>query len=75
MNFLQFHAIAAARGDGLRPELKGLFEKLAVSSFETDMARSEAEDRAEPLREVVRPIRFASASKRGIERRNSQAET
>jgi len=27
--FLQLHAFAAARGDGLRPELRILFERLA----------------------------------------------
>jgi hypothetical protein len=27
--FLQFHALAAIRGDGLRPELRILFERLA----------------------------------------------
>jgi hypothetical protein len=27
--FLQFHALAATRGDGLRPELRILFERLA----------------------------------------------
>jgi hypothetical protein len=27
--FLQFHALAAMRGDGLRPELRILFERLA----------------------------------------------
>jgi hypothetical protein len=37
MSFLQFHAIAAARGDGLCPELKELFERLAVSPFATSM--------------------------------------
>jgi hypothetical protein len=28
--FLHFHALAAPRGDGLRPELLALFERLAV---------------------------------------------
>jgi hypothetical protein len=30
--FLKLHAIAAPRGDGLRPELLALFERLAESS-------------------------------------------
>ena len=30
--FLKLHAIAAARGDGLRPEFQALFERLAAAS-------------------------------------------
>jgi hypothetical protein len=30
--FLQLHALAATRGDGLRPELRVLLERLAVAS-------------------------------------------
>ena len=30
MPFLSFHAIAASRGDGLRPELVDLFKRLAA---------------------------------------------
>ena len=30
-NFLNFHAFAAARGEGLRPELRLLFERAATS--------------------------------------------
>jgi hypothetical protein len=30
--FLNLHAIAAARGDGLRPEFQALFERLAMAS-------------------------------------------
>ena len=29
---LKLHAIAAARGDGLRPEFQALFERLAMAS-------------------------------------------
>lgn len=29
-SFRKFHSIAALRGDGLRPELQALFERLAV---------------------------------------------
>jgi hypothetical protein len=29
MSLLKFHQLAAARGDGLRPELRALFERLA----------------------------------------------
>jgi hypothetical protein len=30
-NFLNFHALAAARGEGLHPELRLLFERAATS--------------------------------------------
>jgi hypothetical protein len=30
-NFLNFHVLAAARGEGLRPELRLLFERAATS--------------------------------------------
>jgi hypothetical protein len=33
--FLGFHAIAATRGDGLRPELRILFERLAAAGAAT----------------------------------------
>jgi hypothetical protein len=36
--FLNFHAAAAARGEGLRPELRQLFERAASSPF-SELAR------------------------------------
>ena len=30
-SFLNFHALAATRGDGLRPELRALFERVAAA--------------------------------------------
>jgi len=30
-SFLNFHAFAATRGDGLRPELRALFERVAAA--------------------------------------------
>lgn len=30
-SFLNFHALAAARGEGLRPELRALFERVATA--------------------------------------------
>ena len=32
-NFLNFHAFAVARGEGLHPELRLLFERAATSPF------------------------------------------
>jgi hypothetical protein len=31
MSFLKFHAFATTRGDGLRPELRALFERTAAA--------------------------------------------
>jgi hypothetical protein len=30
-SFLNFHTVAATRGDGLRPELRALFQRIAVA--------------------------------------------
>jgi hypothetical protein len=38
--FLNLHAIAAKRGDGLRPELRALFERLTTSPGDHGTARS-----------------------------------
>ena len=40
MPFLLLHAIAAARGDGLRPELLALFKRLAEERPEADYSPS-----------------------------------
>lgn len=40
MTFLQFHAIAAERGDGLRPELKELLDRLAAGRTFRDAEQS-----------------------------------
>jgi hypothetical protein len=32
-SFLNFHAFAATRGNGLRPELRALFERCGGSAF------------------------------------------
>ena len=41
MPFLSFHAIAASRGDGLRPELVDLFKRLAAGC-DTTLSESAA---------------------------------
>lgn len=38
--FLQLHALAATRGDGLRPELRTLFERLAETPEAASNARA-----------------------------------
>jgi hypothetical protein len=42
MLFLSLHALAAKRGDGLHPELRALFERLATAPHSEVTARSEA---------------------------------
>lgn len=45
-----FHAIAAARGDGLRPEFRALIERIAAESAVADIAlhRGDAQVQAGP---------------------------
>jgi hypothetical protein len=49
--FLSLHALAAQRGDGLRPELLALFERHA--GLETGLAAIIEPDETEPLNQVV----------------------
>lgn len=49
--FLSLHALAAQRGDGLRPELLALFERHAGS--ETGLAAIIGPDETEHLNQVV----------------------
>ncbi|MDB5621329.1 MAG: hypothetical protein JWQ24_5567 [Tardiphaga sp.] len=49
--FLSLHALAAQRGDGLRPELLALFERHA--GLETGLAAVIEPDETEPLNQVV----------------------
>jgi hypothetical protein len=41
MPFLSLDAVAAKRGDGLRPELRALFERLATAPGYDDTVRSD----------------------------------
>jgi hypothetical protein len=52
MPFLSLHTLAAARGDGLRPEFVDLFTRLAAGA---DAARSESAQ--PPARFAVEPSR------------------
>lgn len=50
--FLQLHALAATRGDGLRPELRVLFERLAeASQAASNVAIAVADD--QPLMDMI----------------------
>jgi hypothetical protein len=40
-SFLDFHAFAATRGEGLRPELRALFERVAVAPRSELTARND----------------------------------
>jgi hypothetical protein len=62
MIFLQFHAIAASRGDGLRPELEALFNRLAMRPSEAvtredGLIQSGSGSHTEPLHaDTARPM-------------------
>jgi hypothetical protein len=54
-SFLNFHAFAAARGDGLRPELRLLFERAATAPFSDVFIRHDGmlQSGPDPACEVV----------------------
>lgn len=56
--FLSLHALAAARGDGLRPEFVDLFKRLAVG---TDVALSASAE--PPAGCAVEPAKAAAPQK------------
>jgi hypothetical protein len=61
--FLSLHALAAQRGDGLRPELLALFERHARS--ETSLAAIIEPVETEPAYQEVEVVREDSAKKYG----------
>jgi hypothetical protein len=65
MPFLSFHTLAAARGDGLRPEFVQLFTRLAAGA---DATLSESAQ--PPAGFVFQPVREGSAPNKQ-RRRNS----
>jgi hypothetical protein len=56
MTFLNFDAFAAARGEGLRPELRSLFERAATSPFADIAIRHDGrlQSGPDPASEIVR---------------------
>jgi hypothetical protein len=54
-NFLNFHVLAAARGDGLHPELRLLFERAATSPVSEVAIRREGllQSGPDPASEIV----------------------
>jgi hypothetical protein len=61
--FLNFHAFAAARGEGLHPELRLLFERAATSSVSDVVIRHDGllQSGPDPAAEIV-PERFNVSS-------------
>jgi hypothetical protein len=53
--FLSFHAFAAARGEGLRPELQLLFERATMSVFANAVIRQDGmlQSGPDPASEIV----------------------
>ncbi len=53
--FLNFHALAAARGEGLHPELRMLFERAAMSPFSDAAVRHDGrlQSGPDPVSEMV----------------------
>jgi hypothetical protein len=54
----KFHSIAALCGDGFRPELKALFDRLAVDPHSELLVRSDGMTQAgpDPVSETAKPI-------------------
>jgi len=80
-NFLNFHAFAVARGEGLHPELRLLFERAATSPFSDVAIRHDGglQSGPDPASEIV-PERvnvslFLNASARQTDVPNQNLET
>jgi len=78
--FLNFHALAAARGEGLHPELRLLFERVATSPF-SDVAirhdgglQSGPDPASEIVPERVNVPNFLHASARQADEPNQNSE-
>jgi hypothetical protein len=54
----KFHSIAALCGDGLRPELKALFDRLAIDPYSELFVRPDGMTQAgpDPASETAKPI-------------------
>src|SRR5260370_14055205 len=59
-SFLNFHALAATRGDGLRPELRALFERVAAAPRSELTVRNDGMIQSGP-----HPISAQAARERG----------
>jgi hypothetical protein len=54
----KFHSIAALCGDGLRPELRALFERLAIDRHSELFVRSDGMTQSgpDPVCETTKPV-------------------
>jgi hypothetical protein len=54
----KFHSIAALCGDGLRPELQALFDRLAVDPHSELFVRTDSmvQSGPDPVSEVAKPV-------------------
>ena len=69
MPFLSLHSLAAARGDGLRPEFVDLFKRLATGADAT-LAKSTQSSGGLALEPVIgTPASEPAAAKGGVARR------
>jgi|SRR5882762_6963366 len=72
-SFLSFHAFASARGDGLRPELRALFERGAAAPRSEPTVRNDGMVQSGPdpifaevaRKHVARSANFSSPDTRG----------
>jgi hypothetical protein len=62
----QFHSIAALCGDGLRPELQALFDRLAIDPDSELFVRTDGmvQSGPDPASEAIRNVVPATAAKR-----------
>jgi hypothetical protein len=73
-SFLNFHAFATTRGDGLRPELRALFERIAADPRSDLTVRNEGMIQSGPnpvsrsLSVCIRPAALRSRELRKISR-------
>jgi hypothetical protein len=58
----KFHSIAALCGDGLRPELQALFDRLAIDPYTELFVRSDgmAQSGPDPIKETPDPLPIVS---------------
>jgi hypothetical protein len=62
----KFHSIAALCGDGLRPELQALFDRLAIDPHTELFVRSDGmvQSGPDPVSETIKKVVPAAATKR-----------
>ena len=69
MQFLSLHSLAAARGDGLRPEFVDLFKRLATGADATLSKSTQSSRGSRPRTSKGAPASEPAAAKEGVGRR------